>query len=56
MRTLRLALLAALGGVAPLAAQAIERSDVPGRGMLRLSFDPQVTAWQRRFSAIVAGS
>ena len=32
-----------------LAAQAVERADVPGRGMLRISFDPQVMTWNDVF-------
>jgi len=45
MRTARLLLLAlgpALTGGATIAAQAVERSDVPGRGMLRVTFDPRI--------------
>src|SRR5204863_397578 len=48
MRTARLLLLAlvpALTGGAKIAAQAVERSDVPGRGMLRVTFDPRTVGW-----------
>src|SRR5438046_1661646 len=52
MRTARLLLLAlgpALTGGATIAAQAVERSDVPGRGMLRLTCDPRIVGWDARF-------
>lgn len=38
-------------GAARLAAQAVERSDVPGGGVLRVSFDPRVLAWDAQFTA-----
>src|SRR5436309_13535480 len=53
MRTLRLA-LALLGpavtGGASLAAQAVERTDVPGRGVLRVTFDPRIMTWNDEFT------
>src|SRR6266513_194778 len=52
MRTARLLLLAlgpALTGGATIAAQAVERSDVPGRGMLRVTFDPRIVGWDAQF-------
>src|SRR5438270_13826361 len=52
MRTARLLLLAlvpALTGGAKIAAQAVERSDVPGRGMLRVTFDPRIVGWDAQF-------
>jgi hypothetical protein len=53
MRTLRLALLLvspALTGGAMLAAQAVERTDVPARGALRVTFDPRVMTWNDQFT------
>src|SRR2546430_16519885 len=44
MRALRLALALvspALTGGAMLAAQTVERTDVPDRGMIRFTFDPR---------------
>ena len=52
MRTaplLLLALVPALTGGAKIAAQAVERSDVPGRGMLRVTFDPRIVGWDAQF-------
>jgi hypothetical protein len=37
------------GGVM-LAAQAVERSDVPGRGMIRVTFDPRIMTWDSDFT------
>src|SRR5207302_197625 len=48
MRTLRIVLLLvspALTGGAMLAAQAVERTDVPARGVLRVTFDPRIMTW-----------
>ncbi len=53
MRILRLALILvspALTGGAMLAAQAVERTDVPPRGVLRLTFDPRVMTWNDQFT------
>ena len=53
MRTLlRIALLVgpALTGGAGLAAQAVERTDVPARGVLRVTFDPRVMTWNDQFT------
>ena len=52
MRTLRVVFLLAspaLMGGARVAAQSVDRADVPGRGMLRISFDPQVMTWNDVF-------
>lgn len=40
----------ALTGWASLAAQAVERTDVPGRGVLRVTFDPRVMTWNDQFT------
>src|SRR6267378_1219588 len=53
MRTLRfvLALMSpALTGGAMLAAQAVERTDVPARGVLRVTFDPRIMTWNDQFT------
>lgn len=53
MRTLRLALILvspALTGGAMLAAQAVERTDVPPRGMLRVTFETRVMTWNDQFT------
>src|SRR6266513_1272823 len=53
MRTLRfvLALVSpALTGGARLAAQAVERTDVPARGVLRVTFDPRIMTWIDQFT------
>jgi hypothetical protein len=53
MRTLRTALLLtcpALTGAAMLAAQAVERTDVPARGVLRVTFDPRIMTWNDQFT------
>src|SRR2546425_2310039 len=53
MRTLRIVLLLvspALTGGAMLAAQAVERTDVPARGVLRVTFDPRIMTWNDQFS------
>lgn len=36
-------------GGAMLAAQAVERTDVPGRGVLRVTFDPRIMTWDAEF-------
>jgi hypothetical protein len=39
------------GGALPtLAAQAVERTDVPGRGILRVTFDPRIMTWNDEFT------
>ncbi|HET7791047.1 MAG TPA: hypothetical protein VFK78_09640 [Gemmatimonadales bacterium] len=43
------AVLAAGLAAHPLAAQAVERTDTPRRGLLRLTFDPSVVAWDEVF-------
>lgn len=45
-----LALGAAVGGGRLVAAQAVERSDVPARGVLRVTFDPRVMTWDAQFT------
>src|SRR5437870_8280234 len=53
MRTLRIVLLLvspALTGGAILAAQAVERTDVPARGVLRVTFDPRIMTWNDEFT------
>src|SRR5438874_1711662 len=53
MRTLRIVILLvspALTGGAMLAAQAVERTDVPARGVLRLTFDPRIMTWNDQFT------
>jgi len=32
-----------------VAAQAVERTDVPGHGVLRVTFDPRIVAWDAQF-------
>src|SRR2546425_12265253 len=52
MRALRIALAfmcPALTGGAMADAQAVERTDVPGRGMLRVTFEPRIVAWDAQF-------
>lgn len=54
MTSLQLALILlspALTGGALLAAQAVERTDVPARGVLRVSFDPRVMTWNDQFTS-----
>ena len=54
MSPLRLALILAtptFTGGAILAAQAVERSDAPERGVLRVSFDPRVMTWNDQFTS-----
>src|SRR5207247_9785688 len=53
MRALRLALALvspALTGGAMLAAQTVERTDVPDRGMIRFTFDPRIMTWNSEFT------
>jgi hypothetical protein len=52
MRTFRVLALVfpALTGGAALVAQAVERTDVPARGMLRVTFDPRIMTWNDEFS------
>src|SRR5213593_1141056 len=53
MRTLRTALLLAcpaLTGGTTLVAQAVERTDVPARGVVRVTFDPRVMTWNDQFT------
>ncbi len=54
MSPLRLALIfvtPVFTGGAILAAQAVERSDAPERGVLRVSFDPRVMTWNDQFTS-----
>jgi len=54
MRTLRAAFLLACpaltGGARVIAAQAVERTDVPARGVLRVTFDPRIMTWNDQFT------
>ncbi len=52
-RLVLLPLLAAaiLRPVSSIAAQAVDRTDTPRRGALRVSFDPQTMTWERNFTA-----
>src|SRR5213593_3883785 len=53
MRTLGILILLvspALTGGAMLAAQAVERTDVPARGVLRVTFDPRIMTWNDQFT------
>src|SRR3989442_15534823 len=53
MRALRLALAVlspALTGGAMIAAQTVERTDVPDRGMIRFTFDPRIMTWNSEFT------
>jgi hypothetical protein len=50
-QTLRLLLAGAtLSGGGRLAAQAVERTDVPARGVLRVTFDPRIMTWNDEFT------
>jgi hypothetical protein len=52
MRTHYFSLLLAISGLAPgvSAAQAVPRTDGPRAGMLRVTFDPVVSAWDNEFT------
>src|SRR5712691_13130247 len=54
MRILRIALLLACpvltAGASLAAAQAVERTDVPARGVLRVTFDPRIMTWNDQFT------
>jgi hypothetical protein len=53
MRILRIVILLvspALTGGPMLAAQAVERTDVPARGVLRVTFDPRIMTWNDQFT------
>src|SRR3977135_2627423 len=53
MRTLRFVLALAspaLTGGAMLAAQAVDRTDAPARGVLRVTFDPRIMTWNDQFT------
>ncbi len=52
MRTLVLALslIPALTLAADLAAQAVERTDTPQRGDLRITFDPRIVTWESQLN------
>jgi hypothetical protein len=41
---------ATLTGGGRLAAQAVERTDVPARGVLRVTFDPRIMTWNDEFT------
>ena len=42
---------AAIAWPAALPAQAVERSDTPRRGALRVTFDPRIMTWEEEFTA-----
>src|SRR5690349_21468644 len=42
-------LFVALGAAATLSAQAVDRTDVPAPGRLRVSFDPKIETWDQAF-------
>ena len=53
MRTFRLVLALAGPAVtcgASLAAQAVERTDAPARGVVRVTFDPRIMTWNDQFT------
>jgi len=54
MRTLRIALLlvwpAITGGASVVAAQAVDRTDAPARGVVRVTFDPRIMTWNDQFT------
>ena len=53
MRTFRLVLALvgpAVTGGANVAAQAVERTDAPDRGILRVTFDPRIMTWNDEFT------
>ncbi len=54
MRTLRFVLAlvspALTGGASLAAAQAVERTDAPARGVLRVTFDPRIMTWNDQFT------
>src|SRR5882762_3096359 len=54
MQILRMALLLAsaalTGGATVAAAQAVERTDVPARGVVRVTFDPRIMTWNDQFT------
>src|SRR6058998_2985555 len=50
LRTVILLVSPTLTGGAMLAAQAVERTDVPARGVLRVTFDPRIMTWNDQFT------
>src|SRR5438132_10050288 len=53
MQTFRLVLALvgpAVTGGASLAAQAVERTDAPARGVVRVTFDPRIMTWNDQFT------
>jgi len=50
MRTARLILLCLLAGEAPLAAQAVERTDTPRGGAVRITFEPVISTWDHVYT------
>ena len=54
MRTLWIVILvvspALTGGASVAAAQAVERTDVPARGVVRVTFDPRIMTWNDQFT------
>src|SRR5437899_132673 len=54
MRTLRIALLlerpAITGGASVVGAQAVDRTDAPAPGVVRVTFDPRIMTWNDQFT------
>jgi len=50
LRTVILLVSPALTGGVMLAAQAVERTDVPARGVVRVTFDPRIMTWNDQFT------
>src|SRR2546422_8847338 len=46
---LLLTLVVAASATTALAAQAVERTDIPRRGTLRVTVDPRVVTWDREY-------
>src|SRR5216117_1225688 len=49
LRALTFFAIPALARGVSVAAQAVERTDVPGHGVLRVTFDPRIVAWDAQF-------
>src|SRR3989475_4306419 len=47
---LLLTLVAAANATPALAAQAVERTDIPRRGTLRVTLDPRIMTWDRQYT------
>src|SRR5438132_13880556 len=51
---LLLTLVAAANATPALAAQAVERTDIPRRGTLRVTLDPRIMTWDRQYTHATA--